>query len=195
MVRFFVPVSVTLLIAIFTLDARAQAPRPAQSTPAQTVDPGRAASTVAVDVRTPAVAVDGDAGISSSGDDELDRRLPFDEPYRIPAGTAHAIGRAGRVIAVGTTVVRALESAAKAAGDVPPGDGLATLRIGPTTRLRVVDAMLSGAHEPGTSHYELLRAFTDDRTLARATADLEANGYRTHEFGDSVLIERRRKGP
>jgi S-adenosylmethionine:tRNA ribosyltransferase-isomerase len=135
------------------------------------------------------------AGISSTGDDELDRRLPFDEPYRIPAATAAAIRRArargGRIVAVGTTVVRALEDAAKRDGRVRPGEGLATGRIGATTRLRVVDGILSGTHEPGTSHYELLRAFTDDETLGRASEELNARGYRTHEFGDSVLIERR----
>ena len=52
----------------------------------------------------------------------------------------------------------------------------------------VVDAILSGTHEPGTSHYELLRAFLEDSTLELATAELDARGYRTHEFGDSVLI-------
>src|SRR6516164_6589449 len=59
------------------------------------------------------------------------------------------------------------------------------------TRLRVVDALLSGTHEPGTSHYELLRAFTDDVTLGRVTDELDAHDYRTHEFGDSVLTERK----
>src|SRR5258707_727118 len=59
-----------------------------------------------------------------------------------------------------------------------------------TSRLRVVDAILSGTHEPSTSHYQLLRAFTDDETLCRANEELDARGYRTHEFGDSVLIER-----
>jgi S-adenosylmethionine:tRNA ribosyltransferase-isomerase len=134
------------------------------------------------------------AGISSTGDPELDRRLPFDEPYRIPPATAAAVGRArargGRVVAVGTTVVRALEHAAAGRGRVAAGEGLATQRIGPATRLRVVDALLSGTHEPGTSHYELLRAFTDDDTLSRADAELEAHDYRTHEFGDSLLVER-----
>jgi S-adenosylmethionine:tRNA ribosyltransferase-isomerase len=67
---------------------------------------------------------------------------------------------------------------------------LATGRIGPSTRLRVVDGLLSGTHEPGTSHYELLRAFTDDETLERANDELNRCGYRTHEFGDSVFIER-----
>jgi S-adenosylmethionine:tRNA ribosyltransferase-isomerase len=135
------------------------------------------------------------AGISSTGDAELDRRLPFDEPYRIPAATARAVQRTrmrgGRIIAVGTTVVRALEHAATRDGQVRPADGLATQRLHAGSRLRVVDAILSGTHEPGTSHYQLLRAFTDDATLRRASAELDAHGYRTHEFGDSVFIEGR----
>lgn len=132
------------------------------------------------------------AGISSTGDDAIDRLLPFDEPYQIPAATAKAVEitrqRGGRVIAVGTSVVRALEDAATEDGHLRVGDGMATGRIGPTTRLRVVDAILSGTHEPGTSHYELLRAFLEDTTLARATEELTVRGYKTHEFGDSVLI-------
>jgi S-adenosylmethionine:tRNA ribosyltransferase-isomerase len=134
------------------------------------------------------------AGISSTGDDELDRLLPFDEPYRIPEATALAVSRArargGRIVAVGTSVVRALEHAAMGNGHVRAGEGIATQHLGPTSRLRVVDAILSGTHEPGTSHYELLRAFLDDATLQRTSAELNAGGYRTHEFGDSVLIER-----
>ena len=132
------------------------------------------------------------AGISSTGDEDLDRLLPFDEPYRIPGTTAKAVAlareRGGRVIAVGTTVVRALEDAATEDGQLRIGEGLATGRIGPATNLRVVDAILSGTHEPGTSHYELLRAFVEDSTLQHATQELDARGYRTHEFGDSVLI-------
>jgi S-adenosylmethionine:tRNA ribosyltransferase-isomerase len=133
------------------------------------------------------------AGISSTGDAELDRRLPFDEPYRIPQATSAAIRRTrangGRIVAVGTTVVRALEHAGRR-GLIESGKGLATQTIGSRTTLRVVDAILSGTHEPGSSHYELLRAFLDDATLRRVTAELDAGGYRTHEFGDSVLIER-----
>ena len=134
------------------------------------------------------------AGLSSTGDAELDRRLPFDEPYRIPPATAVAIrrvrARGGRVVAVGTTVVRALEHAAARDGSVRAGDGLATQRIGAATQLRVVDAILTGTHEPNTSHYELLQAFTDNATLGRVNDELGARSYRTHEFGDSVLIER-----
>jgi S-adenosylmethionine:tRNA ribosyltransferase-isomerase len=135
------------------------------------------------------------AGISSTGDAELDRRLPFDEPYRIPEATACAIdrvrSRGERIIAVGTTVVRALEHAAARDGRVRAGEGLATQRITATSRLRTVDAILTGTHEPGTSHYELLRAFTDEATLRRVSRELDAQGYRTHEFGDSVLLERK----
>jgi S-adenosylmethionine:tRNA ribosyltransferase-isomerase len=133
------------------------------------------------------------AGISSTGDDALDALLPFDEPYDIPATTASAIERArgdrGRIVAVGTTVVRALEHAARRDGFVHAGPGLANQRIGPATRLQIVDAIVSGVHEPGTSHYQLLRAFTDDATLERMIGEMTARGYRGHEFGDSVFIE------
>jgi S-adenosylmethionine:tRNA ribosyltransferase-isomerase len=135
------------------------------------------------------------AGLSSTGDPSLDALFPLDEPYEIPAATAVAVRRARRagrrVIAIGTTVVRALESSAAPSGVVRPGHGLATIRIGPDSKLRVVDAILSGTHERGTSHHELLRAFTDDETLARADRELDASAYRTHEFGDSCFVERR----
>ena len=134
------------------------------------------------------------AGISSTGDEELDRLLPLDEPYRIPEVTALAIQRTkergGRIVAVGNTVVRALEYSAMLDGNVRAGDGIATQLIGPSSRLHVVDAILSGTHEPETSHYELLRAFLDEATLERASRELDKGNYLTHEFGDSVLIER-----
>lgn len=130
------------------------------------------------------------AGISSTGDAALDARLPLDEPYNIPETTADAIRRAraagGRIVAVGTTVVRALEHA----GPRLPASGLATQRIGPNTRLRLVDAVLSGTHEPGSSHYELLRAFVPDELLKQVNRELNSHAYRTHEFGDSVLVEK-----
>jgi S-adenosylmethionine:tRNA ribosyltransferase-isomerase len=134
------------------------------------------------------------AGISSTGDPELDRMLPFDEPYRIPVATEEAIAAAlcegRRIVAIGTTVVRALEHSAATFGSVAAGESVATTRIGAETQLRVVDVILSGTHEPGASHYELLQAFADKSTLRRADDALESAGYRTHEFGDSVLIER-----
>jgi S-adenosylmethionine:tRNA ribosyltransferase-isomerase len=131
------------------------------------------------------------AGISSTGDPELDARLPFDEPYRIPEAAASAIdatrAAGGRIVAIGTTVVRALEHAASR-GELP-GDGIATGRIGPHTRPRLVDVILSGTHEPGSSHYDLLRAFAPDEVLRRMNREADAHQYRTHEFGDSVLVE------
>jgi S-adenosylmethionine:tRNA ribosyltransferase-isomerase len=134
------------------------------------------------------------AGISSTGDPELDCLLPLDEPYRIPVATEDAIAAAlcegRRIVAIGTTVVRALEHSAATFGSVAAGEAVANNRIGPETQLRVVDVILSGTHEPGTSHYELLQAFADKGALRRADDALEGAGYRTHEFGDSVLIER-----
>jgi S-adenosylmethionine:tRNA ribosyltransferase-isomerase len=133
------------------------------------------------------------AGLSSTGDPALDALLPLDEPYEIPAATAVAIRRAKaagrRVVAIGTTVVRALEASAAAHGAVRAGPGLATIRLGPESALCVVDAILSGTHERGTSHHALLGAFTDPHALARADAALDAHAYRTHEFGDSCLVE------
>src|SRR5206468_6968840 len=86
---------------------------------------------------------------------------------------------------------RRVERRVRKRGPRAVSQGVATQRLGPTSRLRVVDAILSVTHEPGGSHYELLRAFADEATLRRADRELEAGGYRTHEFGDSVLIERR----
>jgi S-adenosylmethionine:tRNA ribosyltransferase-isomerase len=134
------------------------------------------------------------AGISSTGDSELDRRLPFDEPYYIPPSTAALVdarGRRGRVIAIGTTVVRALEDAALPDGTVRPGYGIATTRVGQHTRLQVVDAIVSGMHERGTSHHDLLRAFQDDEALGRMDEEADAGRYRSHEFGDSMFVIRK----
>ena len=137
------------------------------------------------------------AGISSTGDAALDRRLPLDEAYRIPAQTGSAVARAKaegrRVVAIGTSVVRALEAAANVDGGVRAGEGLASGRIGRETNLRIVDAILTGAHQPGESHFELLRAFADDSILERMSAAFMADDFRSHEFGDNALIERAAK--
>jgi hypothetical protein len=138
------------------------------------------------------------AGISSTGDPVLDLWLPFDEPYHIPKGTAHAINRTKsrgkRVVAVGTTVVRVLESAVNGDGSLRVGSGIARGRICGETRLRIVDGILTGVHAPGESHFELLRAFASDTILLSLSAAQELRGYRTYEFGDSVLIERQAAG-
>ena len=98
------------------------------------------------------------AGLSSTGDAELDAILPFDEPYRIPASTARMIAgariRGDRIIAIGTSVVRALEhSAGMFDGETPEGERVATQKVTASSKLRVVDAILSGAHEVGSSHH------------------------------------------
>jgi S-adenosylmethionine:tRNA ribosyltransferase-isomerase len=138
------------------------------------------------------------AGISSTGDPALDARLPFDEPYHIPeqtvAAIAHARSRGSRIIAVGTSVVRALEPAADADGGVLPGDGVARGRVGRQTPLRIVDAALTGVHQVGDSHFDLLRAFASDIVLTSVSEAFQAYDYQPHEFGDSLLIERQRPG-
>ena len=135
------------------------------------------------------------AGISSTGDPELDARLPFDEPYFIPSSTATLIELTkeggGRVIAIGTTVVRALEHSARETGHVAAGHDVATGRIEPGTRIQIVDAIVSGVHEPGTSHNSLLRTFQDTDAIERMWHEAESRGYLAHEFGDAVLIIRR----
>lgn len=138
-------------------------------------------------------------GISSTGDPALDLRLPFDEPYRIPEATAtavnHAKSQGASIIAIGTSVVRAIEAARGADAKVHAGMGMASGRIGRATGLRVVDAILTGVHRAGESHFELLQAFVNDAVLGRLTALAEQRGYRTHEFGDSLLIERQGGAP
>ncbi len=134
------------------------------------------------------------AGLSSTGDPALDARLPLDEPYCIPVRTARAVRQARRharrVIAIGTTVVRAMEHAALATGEVRAGAGTATGRIGSGTVLRAADGIVTGVHDPGTPHWQLLRAFADDATLGRMARELDRAGYRNHEFGESVLLLR-----
>ncbi|HEY3498645.1 MAG TPA: S-adenosylmethionine:tRNA ribosyltransferase-isomerase [Polyangiaceae bacterium] len=132
------------------------------------------------------------AGISSTGSAALDRRLPFPERYEIPAATIEALASArehgARVVAVGTTVVRALEDSALLHGFPRAGPGEARLILGPGFRPRVVNGILTGMHEPSTSHYSLLEAFAPRRQLERATAAAGRLDYLQHEFGDSLLI-------
>ncbi|MET0410628.1 MAG: S-adenosylmethionine:tRNA ribosyltransferase-isomerase [Polyangiaceae bacterium] len=133
------------------------------------------------------------AGLSATGDAALDALLPLGERFEIPAPTVSAIERAhargARVIAAGTSVVRALEGRAlEGAGILQPGAGETTLRIGPGYRRRVVDALLSGMHEPAESHYALLQAFAPRALLDQARSSAEAWDYRGHEFGDACLI-------
>src|SRR5262249_16901482 len=130
------------------------------------------------------------AGLSSTGDPAIDAALPLPESYDIPSSTVSSIHRArqagGRVIAVGTSTMRALESA-EAAGRLRPGKGLATLRIGPSYRLRIVNGLLTGIHIPGESHYDLLASLIEPPLLDRAMKIIGEQRLAGHEFGDSAF--------
>jgi S-adenosylmethionine:tRNA ribosyltransferase-isomerase len=137
------------------------------------------------------------AGLSATGDPAIDAALPLPEAYDIPAATARAVAetraRHGRVVAVGTTVVRALEGAAQNHGGqhdgiVRAGRGETDLRITPTFRPRVVDGILSGAHAAHESHFQLLAACAGSAVLAAAAAHAERAGFLTHELGDAMLV-------
>jgi S-adenosylmethionine:tRNA ribosyltransferase-isomerase len=124
-------------------------------------------------------------------------RTPLVSPRPEIAAIKQTKSKGGRIVAIGTTVVRAIESAASADGSVLAGHGVARERIARATRLRIVEAILTGVHEPGESHFELLRAFANDTMLDQTYEALLKLDYRTHEFGDSMLIERqcaRQKG-
>ena len=92
--------------------------------------------------------------------------------------------RGGRVIAVGTSVVRALESSSSSL------KGFTDLKIGPEHQLQNVDGLLTGTHDVSESHYKLLQAFLPVALLVRINRHLEENNYLTHEFGDLCLILR-----
>jgi S-adenosylmethionine:tRNA ribosyltransferase-isomerase len=92
------------------------------------------------------------------------------------------------VIAVGTSVVRALESVAAADGTVSEGQGWTSLVVTPERRLLAVDGLLTGWHENASSHLELLEAVAGAELLARSYQAALERGYRWHEFGDLHLI-------
>jgi S-adenosylmethionine:tRNA ribosyltransferase-isomerase len=137
------------------------------------------------------------AGVSSLEDGED----PPPEPYDVPPVTArlvnHVRADGGRVIAAGTTVVRALETAARAAeadgrnggaATVAPSAGWTTHVVTPDTGVRAVDGLLTGLHEPRSSHLRMLAAFVGLELLSRCyRAAIEA-GYLWHEFGDVHLL-------
>jgi S-adenosylmethionine:tRNA ribosyltransferase-isomerase len=128
-------------------------------------------------------------GLSSFQDDGFDAEHHlFEEWFEVGPEAAAAVNRARRVVAVGTTVVRALESAAGPDGRVGPVRGWTRLAIGPWRRPRAVHALLTGLHEPQASHFDLLRAFVPEPLLRRAYVEAIERGYLWHEFGDSALI-------
>jgi S-adenosylmethionine:tRNA ribosyltransferase-isomerase len=132
-------------------------------------------------------------GLSSTRDDAVDATHPnYDEQFCIPAVTAQAVNAThqcgGRVMAVGTTVVRALETMARSDGTVVAAQGWTRLHITADHELRAVDALLTGLHEPQASHLDLLSAFIDPARLQVAYLDAIEQRYLWHEFGDMNLI-------
>jgi len=117
---------------------------------------------------------------------------PYEEPFVVPRATAEAVGAARltgrRVIAVGTTVVRALESAADEDGRVIATRGWTDLIITPERGVRVVDGLLTGFHEPEASHLDMLSAIAGRDHVAKAYRAAIDGRYLWHEFGDLHLI-------
>jgi S-adenosylmethionine:tRNA ribosyltransferase-isomerase len=132
-------------------------------------------------------------GLSSYMDDELDAQHPVsEEEYFVGATAADKINRrrqsGGRVIAVGTTVVRALESIVDGNGRVSEAHGYTQLKIDNLHQLKAVDGLLTGLHEPQASHLDLLSAFLPAEQIRAAYEEAIARKYLWHEFGDLNLI-------
>jgi S-adenosylmethionine:tRNA ribosyltransferase-isomerase len=127
-------------------------------------------------------------GVSSPEHDEP----PYAERYRVPAATARLVnavhGWGGRVVAVGTTVVRALETVADPDGTVREGHGWTSHVVTPERGVRVVDGLLTGWHEPESSHLQMLEAIAGRELLERSYRAAQAHRYLWHEFGDLHLI-------
>jgi S-adenosylmethionine:tRNA ribosyltransferase-isomerase len=139
-------------------------------------------------------------GVASPEKDEP----PYPERYDVPATTAalvnhvrREVGRGrsvgqeqqgGRVIAVGTTVVRALETAVTGDGFVRAARGWTSHVVTPEEGVRVVDGLLTGLHEPRSSHLRMLTAIAGEDLLGRVYTEAVAGGYRWHEFGDVNLL-------
>lgn len=127
-------------------------------------------------------------GVSSQEEGEP----PLPERFTVPAATARLVesarGAGGRVVAVGTTVTRALETVAAPGGAVHPAEGWTDLVLGPGRPARVVNGLITGWHAPGASHLALLEAVAGADLVNLAYREAEGAGYRWHEFGDSCLL-------
>src|SRR5260370_312076 len=119
---------------------------------------------------------------------------PYPEPFDVPPATARLVNMTrqagGRVIAVGTTVVRALESAALngPGGELAAASGWTHHVVTPETGVHVVDGLFTGLHEPRSSHLHMLNAFAGEPLLRRCYAAAIEHEYLWHEFGDVHLL-------
>lgn len=123
--------------------------------------------------------------------EEVEDQVMYPEPFEVPAATADAVNAAAneghRVIAVGTTAVRALESAYDGRR-VRATRGFTRLYIHPGRGINVVDGLLTGFHDPMASHLAMLFAIAGQELVRSSYAEAVAAGYLWHEFGDSNLI-------
>jgi len=117
---------------------------------------------------------------------------PLPEHFEVPPPTARLVNAAraagGRIVAVGTTVTRALESAADPDGTVHARAGWTELILGPLRPARVVGGLVTGWHAPGASHLQLLQAVAGPELVGHAYAAALRHRYLWHEFGDSCLL-------
>jgi S-adenosylmethionine:tRNA ribosyltransferase-isomerase len=117
---------------------------------------------------------------------------PYEERYRVPPATARLVNSTraagGRVLAVGTTVVRALESVAAGSGEVGTGEGWTGLVITPERGVRSIDGLLTGWHEPSASHLGLVEAVGGRELIETSYRAALQEGYLWHEFGDLHLV-------
>jgi S-adenosylmethionine:tRNA ribosyltransferase-isomerase len=120
-----------------------------------------------------------------------DHEPPYEEFYRVPPTTAQTVSAARaagrRIIAVGTTVVRALETVTDVDRVTHPGEGWTQVIVSPQRGIRAVDALLTGLHEPRATHLALLEALASREHLRRVYEAALARRYLWHEFGDLHL--------
>ncbi|MEI5908957.1 S-adenosylmethionine:tRNA ribosyltransferase-isomerase [Bacillus spongiae] len=132
------------------------------------------------------------AGLSYYENNQWPNPKHHPEAFQIPRLTAQRINETkangGRIVAVGTTVVRAVESAVNDYGKVCPGKGLTTLYIQQDYERKIVDGLITGFHEPQASHLHLLTSFVEESSLILAYQEALGHGYLWHEFGDMNLI-------
>jgi S-adenosylmethionine:tRNA ribosyltransferase-isomerase len=125
--------------------------------------------------------------------DEVEDHRLAGEPYVIPGEAADAIAaaraRGARVVAVGTTVVRTLEAAARADGTVAAGTGETDLVIAPGFRFRAIDALVTNFHLPRSSLLLLVAAFAGRERVLAAYAEALRRGYRFYSYGDAMLLD------
>ncbi len=132
------------------------------------------------------------SGVSDLGYPELDHFLPFPELYRVGKDAAtmlnESVDTSYQIVAIGTSVTRALEHNFNINQQFNEGIFLATNRLSSKNQAKVVEAMLTGMHLPNTSHYDLMRGFLPDQMVHQSFKYAKANNFRWHEYGDLTLV-------